>query len=180
MTPEEVIAGAELFLKYYVEGTADPAVRAAFPNVPSLPGIFLRRPAVLEDRPEYTLPSVSPFDEQLFAAGEGPEGSEVPYLFVDRCPLARVRTTSSGTTLRVEFLAVFDFPGTQFPVELAVPSSDLANRRIRRPTSFGQHVGAALECLDQLQDFLGGDLSQIQVEHTVTLLTLEELNALPT
>jgi hypothetical protein len=175
MNLQETLEAARLFLELYVKGSADPEVRAAFPDAGNV-GIRLRRPAVLDERPDYELPGTSPFDEQLFNAGEGPENSDTPYIFSDRCPITSVATTVAGNVLNVEFLCICDFPADRFPIEMAVPISQLGGRRVLLPVAFGQHFGAAEECLDKLQDFLGEDASQIVVDHSVTLLSQEEFD----
>jgi hypothetical protein len=179
VTPDETAAAAVQFLTLYVEGSRNPSVVATFPEATNAPGIFLRQPALLGPPPDYEPYDVSPSDGQLFAPGEGPEASSLPYIFVDRCPVAQVRVQQSGTLLTVEFDCIVDFPVEAFPIELPAARSTLVRRRVLLPASMAEPQHIAAECITQMEEYLGVESTQLSVTHDVALMKFEEYHGTP-
>lgn len=176
MNPQEVIAAIDAFVMLHIHGTQHPKAKAAFPGLPDLDGVHLRRPAVVGEPPDYEAPTVSPVDGEVFEPGDGPEASDEPYVFSDRCALADAVVRAQGTRVQITFTAICDFPGNEFPLELAVPVDELQRRRVLLPTALGECLWAAEECLDRLQDFLGVELTSVDLTHTVELRTWEDVH----
>jgi hypothetical protein len=176
MTPDETAAAASQYLTLYVEGGRNSTVLASFPEAANSPGIFLRCPAVLGPAPEYEVPEVSPYDCQLFAASDGPEVSSEPYVFVDRCPVVRVRVQQAGIVLTVSFDCIVDFPAADFPVALPFAASDLAGRRVLLPVSMAEPNRIAAECVARMQEYLGVESTQLSFFHEVVLMRHEDYN----
>jgi hypothetical protein len=177
MTPEETAAAAIQYLTLYVEGGRNTNVKDAFPEAAQAPGIFLRCPATLGPPPEYAVPDVSPYDGQLFAAGDGPETCATPYVFADRCPVVRARVQQSGTILRVTFDCIVDFPTAAFPLPLPMDPASLAGYRVLLPVAMAEPSRIAAECIARTEEYLGVESTQLSILHEVALLSYEDYSA---
>ena len=174
MTPDEAAAAAVQFLTYFVEGSRNPQMIPPSPEFSGWPGIFLRCPATVGPAPEHEVPPVSPFDEQCFAAGDGPETCSEPYVFVDMCPICRVRITQAGTTIHATFDGIVDFPASAFPVTLSAESSVLAGKRVLLPASMAEPMQISAECMERLQQYLGPDINLLSISYDVAVMCYED------
>ena len=179
MTPDEAAQTAEYFLKYYVEGAQRAGGSSLGADYSGWQGIFLRYPALLGPAPDFDVPNLSECDERCFAAGEGPESCSEPYIFVDRCPIARVRVTRAGSKLDVVFVGVVDFPVNAFPKSLSVSAGQLKGRRIALPSAMSEPQQIAVECLSRLADYLGTDISLLEISYDVIAMRYEDYNGDP-
>jgi len=175
----EQLEEAQSFLDYYVLGAAGASSsRLAFPGS-THPGIVLRRPAVLDIRPEYA-PVPDPLDgTRVTPPREGPEGPG-DYTFLDRCGLRLARVESAGNQLLVRLIFVVVYPPGSFvdthPSVTAQPSAARAEE-VRLPQSMNELVFAARECMFKLEDYLGVDPEALpSFGNRIEVLTLSEFN----
>jgi hypothetical protein len=123
---------------------------------------------VLNIPPEYE-PQPDPLDGMDFAAGEGPEESDEPYLYLDRCPLQLARVKETPVQLLVRFIFVTHYPPGTFPARRDLGIS------VRLPTSGWKMNQVAMECLSQLRDYLGQDeRGRPQLGYEVEVMSLRD------
>jgi hypothetical protein len=141
------------FLDFYILG-ASADTEAVFPGGVGA-GIRHRSPAIVGIPPEYASIPVG-LDEVEFRAGEGPEPSDVNYLFLDRCSVQRAVVSRTDDGLLVEFFFQARFGPGEFDPAITQP--------ICLPTTGDEPSAIASECLNRVRDFLGTDASLVGTE----------------
>lgn len=143
----------QAFLDLFIEGVSE-KTRLIFPDSVH-GGIRHRIPARVGIPPEYE-PIPLGLDNVEFEAGEGPEASDVPYLFRDACPLQRAVVTPTEEGLDVEFIFKGRFGANEF--------AEGITQTICLTTNSDDLASIASECLNQVRDYLGTDASLVGTE----------------
>ena len=195
MTPTDAATLAKHFLAMYNESSESPRTSATFhrdywhryvqvAGAKKLFGIANRRPArrfdQLEEGETAEENDLAPYHGQVYAAYEGPERHPAPYIFLDECPAQRASVRADGDRLRIDFLFVVEYPPGTHPANTEGSGETIdASLPVRLPAAVGVPTQVALECLQNLDRFLGedGDDGAVPWEHHLHLFTLPEYTA---